>query len=532
MANIWERFMIATKAFRDAFMAANVQQPDDFNDWSARQLRYEIYWAYYENSVYRKVHGWAEAYKAEYGLYKYIRNIYNPTFRLGEFWKSHLMGGDLDPLAGDGKQVPSALPIITKNEAIRPALANIWRWSNWKVRKDTYGLWGTIMGDVVLRVVDDVDRGKVYLDIVHPGTISDLTRDPFGNVKGYVITEKRMDPDQPNRTVTYKEVATRDGQSVRYQLFKNDAPYAWEMQAPEWTESYGFIPMVLVKNNDVGMDWGWSELHADQAKFREADDLASKLSDQIRKLVDSPWLFSGVDNPATKNKTMPTTTGGEPTAARKMPGREEIPALYGPVGAAATPLVAPIDIAGTTAYIQSILKDIERDYPELSDTLNNVQGDVSGRALRINRQPSEGKVKQRRVNYDDGLVRAQQMAMTIGGIRGYEGFKGFNIGSYDAGDLEHSIGPRPVFDKDAADDLEIENQLWTVAGLAKTAGYSLDLFLERQGWPEEAINKLKENPEFKARIAALENIQSIPSKTDPMNRGMGGRQGGNDDTKA
>ena len=80
---------------------------------AARNMRYRILWAMYENSAYRNLHHWSKSYKVAYGLYRYIRAIYNPSYRLGEFWKAHLLAGKLDADAGDGEAVPSALPIIT-----------------------------------------------------------------------------------------------------------------------------------------------------------------------------------------------------------------------------------------------------------------------------------------------------------------------------------------------------------------------------------------------------------------------------------
>ncbi|GAG44503.1 unnamed protein product, partial [marine sediment metagenome] len=49
-----------------------------------------------DQSAYRDIHTWATAYRKQYALYKYIRPIYNPSYRLGEFWKTHLFGGLLD----------------------------------------------------------------------------------------------------------------------------------------------------------------------------------------------------------------------------------------------------------------------------------------------------------------------------------------------------------------------------------------------------------------------------------------------------
>jgi hypothetical protein len=206
--------MAGVRAFREAFVSAETLDPNEFNDFGARQTRYEIFWSMYENTVYREIHKWARTYKTKYGLYRYIRNIYNPAYRLGEFWKTHLWGGTLDLETKEG-----SLPIVTDNESLRLALAQLWRWSNWYVRKDVASLYGAVMGDVFLQVVDDVDRGKVYLDVMHPGIVSDITVDAFGNIKAYKIEESRKSPEKGDRTVTYMEMAERgDGQAVVFQF--------------------------------------------------------------------------------------------------------------------------------------------------------------------------------------------------------------------------------------------------------------------------------------------------------------------------
>ena len=113
MASLRDRVVAAYKAFREPYLVSEpATADDDFSDHEARKLRYAIFWSFYENSAYRNVHSWSTQYRIDYGLYRYIRNIYNPAYRLGEFWKAHLWGGMLDPGAGDGEGVESALPIV------------------------------------------------------------------------------------------------------------------------------------------------------------------------------------------------------------------------------------------------------------------------------------------------------------------------------------------------------------------------------------------------------------------------------------
>ncbi len=488
-------------AFREAYMSSGASPAEsaDFRDWGARRLRYDVLWAYFENSAYRDIHLWAKKYKADYGLYRYTRGIYNPSYRLAMFWATHLMGGALDPKAGDGSAEPSALPIAGATASLRRAIAQLWLWSNWQTTKDIYTLKGAVLGDIALKVTDDVERQKVYLQVVHPGLIKDVTLDPFGNVKGYTIEEERPDPLGKQRSVTYTEVAFRDGDDVVYQTFLNTSPYGWNGMPPEWAEPYGFVPLVVAQHHNVGLDWGWSELHPGLGKFREVDDLASKLHDQIRKAVETPWLIAGFPAPAAT----PTVGQTAASSTRPEPGREEVPILYGPTGATATPLVAPLDIAATSAEIKEGLNELERDYPELSLLIKTASGDASGRALRVARQPVETKVQRRRPNYDNPLVRAHQMAVAIGGHRGYEGFRGFSLDSYAAGKLDHHIGKRPVFAVDPLDDLEEQSAFWTVASLADKSGYPIELYLQDAGWDQERIDRVvKRKAERQAQVQA------------------------------
>ena len=514
--------MAGYKAFQETFMRADLLAEKPFADFEARKLRYAILWGMYENTAYRNVHTWAQMYKTQYGLYRYTRAIYNPSYRLGEFWKTHLMGGALDPAAGDGKEVPSALPIIipTENPTLRNSIATLWQDSNWQINKDIMGLWGPVLGDTVLKIIDDPAREKVYLKNVHPGTVKDITLDDWGNIKAYVIEEKRANPKDSKSSVqvTYREEAARDGVNVVYRTYLDDRPYAWNPDTgEEWEEPYGFIPMVVVQHNNVGLSFGWSEIYPGLSKFREVDDLASKLSDQIRKMVDPFWLFAGVAKPKVDKSAKPGDDENSPEQ-----GREELPAIWAPdASARAQAITTDLNVADTSEHIKTILADIERDYPELNSDMHNVQGEISGRALRINREPSENKVQQRRPNYDNALVRAHQMAIAIGGFRGYEGYQGFDLDSYDAGALDHSIGARPVFAKDPLDDIEREQAFWTAANVAKSFGIPPLIYLKRQGWSEEDIAEIEQSEEYQLRSESMKaSVDAMRNAEIPVKNGQ------------
>lgn len=474
-SNFMKRLTAAKVAFDKPVVITDLLDVDaDWNNYDSRRLRYDIFWAFYENTQYDEVlstfRNWAAQYKTRYGLYKYIRAIYNPSYRLGEFWRSHIWAGSTKEIIDHFEYGENV-----NEDQLREAIEQIWQWSNWEIKKDIVPLYGSIMGDVAISIVDDQERQKVFFNIVHPGNLSFVELDPAGNVKGYEIQEMRLDPrTHLERTVVYTEVAMRnDAGNVVFITLLDGEPYPWNGIEASWERPYGFIPMVVIQHNDVGLPWGWSEILPGQSKFREVDDVTSKLDDQIRKLVDSPWLMSGVSKPTDSPTVSETSLTSTAALNRPQPGREEVPIFYGPEGASATPLVADLEIEEVSNHISTIIKEIERDYPELRLTslLNENVGAVSGRALEIARQPSESKVRQRRPNYYNAMIRANQMAVTIAGFNGYNEF---NLDSFGDGRLDHSIGELPIFTSGEFDKQELLNGKVTILKVLTDAGASLE----------------------------------------------------------
>lgn len=482
--------MKAYAAFSESMISIDFDDPRDFTDVASRRMRYALYWAMYENTAYRDIHAWAKGYRSRYGLYKYIRNVTSPAYALGNFWRTHLWGGQLDTNAGDGDGVSSALPILIaadnpRADDLRAAIAALWQVSNWQIEKDIITLWGAVMGDTAIRVIDDTERGRVYLEKVHPGELAEVEWDTRGNVKHYRIERKAVDAQ--GQLYTYGETCTNTGADdvIAYETTRDGKPFGYDDGPAAWEETYGFVPLVTIQHDNVGLPWGWSEIHPQRSRMHEADDVASALGDHIRKSVNAPFLLAGVelDNSAI------TTATTAPTAGNPQPGRDETPFLYtSDPSAHADQLLAPMDYAGALLHLDKILAQIEREYPELRFDNMRVTGDASGKALRLARQPAEAKVRARRANYDNALTRLHAMAISIGAQRGYEDYSAFRADSYEAGELDHQIGDRPVFAIDELDRAEEEIAFWQAAQAATNAGLSLEGFLREHGWENDRIS--------------------------------------------
>ncbi len=472
--------MAATKAFMEGYLQSPAIDAEDFESFGARKIRYEILWASYENTLYRNLHTWAQAYRKSYQLYTYIRNIYNPTYRLVEFYRTMIWGGLLDADAGDS----GALPIATKVDALRLALVQLWRDSNWAVNKDIVTMQGAALGDMGIRVVDDPKREQVRLELVHPSTIKSI-RCENGIIKAYEIEEIREHPDN-GKDVTYLETCERgEGEDVIFKTYANGKPYAWYEAGTEWSVSYGFVPLAVIQHNNVGLGWGWAESHPLRSKLNEIDDIASMLHDYVRKAVNPQWAVFGTAPP--KGSGDVRATRAKATADRREPGREEMPMLYFPTGSDVKPLTTNlVQVAETAQEIQNLLQEIERDFPELQHDIWSADA-ISGKAMIEARQRVEAKVGQRRQCYDSVLVRCHQMAVAIGGERGYTGYGGFDLQSYKAGKLAHSIAKRPVFSTSARSELEEEKMLWETVEIATRSGIAPETVLRRRGWTDKQL---------------------------------------------
>lgn len=486
---------------RAGFRAFNEKYLYPFEEWewdeyAARLFRYYHNAAYYHNVVYRDITRSATTHRYKMGLYKHIRGIYNPVGRLVDLYVAKVYGGALDMESAER----GAIPLAQANDALRAAIVQVWKWSNWQTAKSLFIRYGAMMGDAVIKVVDDRSRQQVRLEVVHPSKVAEVERDVMGNVKLVRLEYERTDPDT-GEAYTYREEIDKEN----FRTFRNNEPFAFFEDkggnpVASWPNEYGFVPMVIASHKEFGLQWGACAFHNSLGKIDELNDAASLLNDQVRKTVSPVWYLAGV----AKRSDTSVSDGGN---------KDKIPALYGPEGSQPYPMVMPLPIEDAIGNIRELLAELERDMPELSLHRLREGGNLTAPGVRTAYGDAIDRIKEARGQYDSALVRAQQMAVAIGGYNRYDGFAGFNLQSYERGQLEHYIAERPVIDDALSLSERVEfllasqspkSAVWDILDITEEQqgkwraelDAERDRFNERLGVETEGLN------EARARLAA------------------------------
>jgi hypothetical protein len=427
--------------------------------FQTRAGRYIYLWQYYNNAAFEELAGWG-AYKGQHHLYRHTRSIYNPVRRLVDFYGGIVYPGyltsDAMPLP-DG--TPCAIPISEDTSpALRAAVGQLWQWSNWQIGKALLVRYGAALGDVLLEVIDDTERGKVTLDVTWPGLVRDLELDMYGNVKSYTI---EYEYEEDDRTYTYTRMV--DSESVR--TLRNGQPYAYSEAGAEYANPYGFVPACWVQHTVTGGEHGDPAVR-NIAAIDELNSLAAHTLDQAHRILETPILISGERIEQLEANSKDDSTASLDVRSQR---QESIKLLRGSAGAGVHTL--RLDPGEALANIERLLANIEADHPELSmyNQLRSM-GELTGPAADRLLGDVQTYVDAARASYDTQSVKAFQMAVAIGGWRAQRGdwgprpllnrqqqaFAPFDLDSYQAGDLDMEIMPRPLVAITERERLEIE----------------------------------------------------------------------------
>jgi hypothetical protein len=442
--------------------------------------------------------------------------IRNPTAAAIEFYPKKLWPGTL----------PGSMP-MDGEETILDCVKQIWKWSNWGAKKQVAARQLALYGDMFLRVSvsksDPDGKGKaksVYLQLINPKYVTDFQLDERG-----VITSLRYDAPQKKDASGAEHTYTEawDDAGVRkwldhtkgYKATLDDLGPPNEVNV--WSDTvavdrdgntipkkglgFDFIPWVHAPFCDVwesaaaeqrGLSLTWTCL----SKIDAVNLSATELHSRMFRYGKPTWALSAnainkngqplpppeFESKRTNDRKYATTSNSIDT------GEDDLWRIPGM--ATLEPLVPNVNWEAHLKLLAADLQEIKRDLPELYYYDIATAGPESGRALLYRMAPAIDRVIEVRGNAETALIRAQEIALSIGVAYGLFS----DIGSYDAGDFEHSFVEREVVMSDP-------QSLGETAKLYVESGVPVAMAMKKYAhWSDDDVKELDAREAAKAPV--------------------------------
>jgi hypothetical protein len=452
--------MFGSAAATNALLRAQIG--NGFNGWNDIYDLLEAY--YYNNDLYTTLGLHAledqQANRKTLGL----RTV---AHRIVEFYASKTFPFSLE----DG------VPIRADYPAIIDPIERMWEWSNFETQQPTVGRFHSLYGDAYLQVATKgaVPRNRqVYWTQLHPRNVRIIKTD-FRGYTTYVRIDTPTDAMEDDGTErTYMVTDVWDKYAGTFRRWEHDKGYDTplaELGPPAFQRSLDafridFIPVVKIPFRDIGLPRGMSAFLHILDKQNEANRIITSLHLNLFRWNRPFWVATANEEGAdaldlideedteTDSSNKRLDLGGE--EAISLPGRKRL-----------EPLVPDIDWSGHLGAAALLMEEIEYDAPELAYSKLRTMNQVSARAVALLLSDTIDRATEARRNAWGGLVRVQQMGLTMGQVGGVPGFDAATIGTWEQGRFRHRmVGPAVI----SATEQEEADTLATRAGAGVQIG--------------------------------------------------------------
>jgi len=456
------------------------------------QARYFERWQLYNGELFESIlkHN---PYRDDPSIYQNTKLLWKPVEAIVDFYAGVIYQG---PLSTDGKPMPDgthgAIPIdpqvpepdvpetvdgeeerseTPNGDRLRRAIAELWSAWNWQQQMSLRPMYGAALGDCLTELIDDSDRRFVYPKIVWPGYVKEIDLDYVGNVQSYTL-EYRVEEKQPDGSMK-SHLFRKEYTKENFRYFRDDKPYNEYGEGAVVPNVYGFVPAVWDRHRIAapGHVRGKAATDGTRQALLQLNSIFSHAFDYQRKAFWVPPMVAGKST-GNRDKIDLSSPAG---ASRDAPFDMAEEFRYIKVGEGSTLLQTTIDIGQTREMLNDMREGILAENPEASfyQQMREMQQVTAPGAERL-----MGDVKNRvdlaRAGYDAGSVKLFQMAISMCGFRAngltwkrdadgrtralnrrQMAFLPYDLFSYDRGELDLAIMPRPIVIPTETERLEI-----------------------------------------------------------------------------
>jgi hypothetical protein len=299
---------------------------------------------------------------------------------------------DLDIALVPGVMGPWELDEDTP-DAILVAQGQLYEWSSWPIVSDEWLEDGTSLGEAMLKIVPM--PGMVQLQRIKPELCmltAHLDPQTQQTVDLALIIDRNAMSSSGER-YEYAEAITPD----QVRTYYNGDPHGYNGNPDRYDNPLGFVPVVSTSND--------SECRPTFAKvlpqITSLNEFASYLGETLARAIDAQWAISGAEQSDL------VKSGSN--------------VWFLPSGATLEAVLAKVDVPGALSFIQEIKMETKSNLPELAFDDLRSKAQIATETLEVQLVELDAKVWKMRRRYDQGLIRAHQMAALAANLTGVQG---------------------------------------------------------------------------------------------------------------
>jgi len=456
----------------------------------SRLSQYALCWDAYQGALYDRRFGHYQSYLMQRGLYAKTRMLHGMVEDMVDFYAFHTYPGVIDDQGvPNDVLLEQGIPLIC-DDTQRAAIKQIWQWSRWGAVSAEWITYGAATGDAFLSIVDDVDAGRVYLETRAPWQVKEIHRDKRGFIEDCAEEYRAWDSEKREQ-YTYRREMNLD----TIKTFRNGSPFDYGGGAVI-DNPYGFVPMVYTQHR-FSPEIPGKPAFRNWTMLDEVNSIASRLSDYITKQANTPTIFS---NAGVITKVQVDTN----TASDDERG---VNLLQMSADGKVWPLTGNLNLDHAEKRIENMLAELsERNLEVTTYKRLRESGNPSGVAARRLLGDVEARLTGPQRNYDGGQILALRQALAIAGMRQSEGaggwgrgaqteqqrqFVAFDLASYERGDLDFGIAPRPLIADTPLDDAQTRLALYQSYAAGDGIGIPVMWQMEQGGMDADDLASLK-----------------------------------------
>lgn len=380
----------------------------------------------------------------------------NPVPAVVNFYAANVLNGELTiepeqrPTA-DGEETTAA-----ENKALAAAIGRVWEWSNFVVLKGELVRAEAVYGDALIKAAERTGEDgavtSVYLQLLPIQHVRYCRADERGIVQELRIDTPRLvslfgtaEREHTLVEIWRKKWGDEEGGVRFYETEGRGHVADKELPPAVGAQTFGelgydFIPVV------------WARCETPWWDATDQIDYYNLLADKSRRLnvalgvvrsnaVDGdgrPMPPPGLPAPAVDGARFQATyheVGNGAAAVMRLPGRAEFEWSSG-----------PIDFAALHRDMEAVWEGVLASLPEYRASTLDLSTQLAKETVELILKAAGQRVLDVRGALERALVRAQQMALTLGQKAELAGFAPTDVGTYEAGDFGHAFAERDVFE--------------------------------------------------------------------------------------